>query len=148
MSIIKSEKSSSFKGFGAITASDDGWLNALPVDVFRSDGKKCGRTTDGVWVSVGASYGAQVEFPSSAAAAAFIADSRDSARPAVGTSRPRVVCDSPETFAAAYNAATATAATAAPVEAVTVTAPATVAAPAIDAALFMAFKAFLATQAK
>ena len=159
MSIIKTEKSSSFssfKGFGPVTASDDGWLESLPVDVVRSGSRFCGRTPDGVWVSAGASYGAQVEFPTAAAAAAFIA-ANEGTRQAIGTTRPRDVADTVALFIAAYNAAAGKAVT---VKAVTVkaeetvtvvTAPAAVTAPAFDAALwaeFQAFKAFLAAQGK
>ena len=156
MSIIQSNKSpraSTFTGFGTVSSSDDSWLNALPVDVVRADGKKCGRTVDGIWVSAGASYGAQVEFPSAAAAKAFMA-ANEGTRPAVGTTHPRVVTDTVALFVAAYCAAagkTAPATVKAEETVPTQTVPAAVAAPAIDAELFaqfLAFQAFMKSQGK
>jgi hypothetical protein len=88
--------------FGGMVQSDDEWLNALPVNVVRAPGKKYGRTTDGVWVSAGASYGAQVEFKSFDGAKAFIAANSSSTRLASGTTHPRVVCDTVQVFVAAY----------------------------------------------
>ena len=91
--------------FGGVVQSDDSWLNQLPVDVVRAaPGKYYGRTVDGVWVSAGAKYGAQVEFKSFGDAQAFIAANPTCTRPAVGTKHPRVVCDDVVTFVAAYNA--------------------------------------------
>ena len=91
--------------FGAKVQSDESWLEALPVDIIRGTSRYSGRTTDGVWVSAGASYGAQVEFKSFDAANAFIDKHSSTSRPAQGTSRPRVTCDNKPTFVAAYEAA-------------------------------------------
>jgi len=102
MAIITHALSARPNFFGGMVQSDDEWLNALPVDVVRAPGKKYGRTTDGVWVSAGASYGAQVEFKSFDGAKAFIAANSSSTRLASGTTHPRVVCDTVQVFVAAY----------------------------------------------
>ena len=105
--------------FGGKVASDDSWLESLPADVNRSGSRHSGRTTDGVWVSAGASYGAQVEFKSFDAANAFIAEFHSVSRPAQGTARPRVVCDTKATFVSAYLAAAGKVEAKAPVQTVT-----------------------------
>lgn len=102
MAIITHALSARPNFFGGMVKSDDEWLNALPVDVVRAPGKKYGRTTDGVWVSAGASYGAQVEFRTIEAAQAFIAANPSITRLASGTTHPRVVCDTVQVFVAAY----------------------------------------------
>lgn len=122
MGKIISSSSSATTGinfFGGKVQSDDSWLEALPVDVNRSGSRHSGRTTDGVWVSAGASYGAQVEFPSFNAANAFIAENSSVSRPAQGTARPRVVCDTKTVFVAAYRAAAGKVEVKAPVKATT-----------------------------
>ena len=124
--------------FGAKAKGDDSWLEALPVDVIRADGKHNGRTTDGVWVSAGASYGAQVEFRSFAERDEFVASHKDTSRPAVGTRAARIVADDAVTFVAAYNAAVGK----------EVEVGALVAPTADDAAEFQAWKAWKASQKK
>jgi hypothetical protein len=91
--------------FGGKVVSDDSWLEALPVNVIRSGSRHSGRTEDGVWVSAGASYGAQVEFGSEREADDFVKANPSVSRRAVGTSRPRVVCDTVAVFVAAYKTA-------------------------------------------
>jgi hypothetical protein len=92
-------------GFGGKVESSDSWADALPFDLVRpSSDSHCGRC-DGRWVSVGADYGAQVEFDTAAEALAFIAAHSTTSRAARGTKRPRVVCDDVKTFRAAFMAA-------------------------------------------
>ena len=105
MAIISTTRPSRPNIFGGKVKGDDSWLDLLTVDVIRADGKYNARTVTGVWVSVGASYGPQVEFKSEALADAFVAAHPETSRRATGTRAARIVADDAVTFVAAYNAA-------------------------------------------